>query len=128
MYKHILMPTDGSELSKAAVQQGVRLAKESDAKVTFLNVTMPFHVIATDSGMVTDTRSDYEKHSRERAEHILGECAEAARSAGVRCDTRYVANEHPYEAIVKAAEEADLVVMASHGRKGVKGLLLGSRR
>jgi nucleotide-binding universal stress UspA family protein len=126
MYKHILMPTDGSELSKAAVRQGVQLAKEGGAKVTFLNVVTPFHVFAANTEMVSDTRKEYEKHSRQHAERILAECEQVARGAGVSSDGRFAVNEHPYEEIVKAGEEADLIVMASHGRKGVKGLLLGS--
>ena len=127
MYKHILVPTDGSELSQSAVRHGVALAKENGAKVTFINVVMPFHVIAADSEMLSDTRSQYEKHARQRAERVLAECAQAARSAGVRSEGRFTINERPYEDIVKAAEDADLVVMASHARKGMKGLLLGSQ-
>ena len=126
MYKHILMPTDGSELSKEAVRQGVQLAKENGAKVTFLNVVMPFHTVAGKAEALSDTRPEYEKHARQHAERILGECEQAARTAGVTSEGLHRVSEHPYEEIVKAAQEADLIVMASHGRRGVKGLLLGS--
>jgi len=126
MYKHILMPTDGSELSKAALREGLKLAKENGAKVVFLNVGTPFHVFAADSEALTDTRPEYEKHALKHGERILGECEQAARNAGVTSAGRFVFGEHPYEEIVRAGAEADLIVMASHGRKGVKGLLLGS--
>jgi nucleotide-binding universal stress UspA family protein len=126
MYRHILLPTDGSELSKEAVRHGVQLARENGAKITFLNVVMPFHVVATTSDSLSDTRPEYEKHARQHAERLLGECQRAAKQAGVPSEGAYMVNEHPYEEIVKAAQDADLIVMASHGRKGVKGLLLGS--
>ena len=127
MYKHILVPTDGSELSRSAVRHGVTLAKENGAKITFLNVMMPFHVVAAESDILTDTRAAYERQARLRAERLLAECSEAARKAGVASEGRFTFNERPYEDIVKAAEDADLVVMASHARKGMKGLLLGSQ-
>ena len=96
MYKHIVMPIDGSELSKAAVRQGVQLAKENGAKVTFLNVGAPFHVVAANAAALTDTPSDYEKHSRQRAQRILRECETAARNAGVTSEGVFAVNEHPY--------------------------------
>ena len=126
MYKHILMPTDGSQLSKEAVRQGLQLARENGAKVTFLNVVMPFRVVAAATGILPETRMEYEKNARTHAERILGECARAAQGAGVAYEGLFAVSEHPYQEIVKAAEGADLIVMASHGRKGVKGLLLGS--
>ncbi|HYL25572.1 MAG TPA: universal stress protein [Burkholderiales bacterium] len=126
MFKRILIPTDGSGLSQIAVQQGVKLAKESGAKVTFLNVAVPFHVFTYDAESIEDTKPQYEKRVRARGERILGECQKVARGADVPSDTRFYISEHPYEEIVKAARDADLVVMASHGRKGVKGVLLGS--
>ena len=126
MYQRILLPTDGSELAQEAVRQGLHLAKEQGAKVTFLNVVMPFHVFAASSQAATDTRPEYEKHARQHAERLLGECQRAARDAGVPSEGLFMVNEHPYQEIVKAAQEADLIVMASHRRKGVKGLLLGS--
>lgn len=127
MFKHILVPTDGSELSKTAVRQGVELARQSGARITFLHVVMPFHVVAADGEMLGATGAEYEKRARQRAERLLSECREAARNAGVPSEGRFTLNERPYEDIVKAAEDADLVVMASHGRKGLKALLLGSQ-
>ena len=127
MFKHILVPTDGSELSRAAVRQGVELARHSGARVTFLHVVMPFHVVAASRERLTDPRGEYEKHARQRAERLLDECQEAARQAGVPSEGRFTFNERPYEDIVKAAEDTDLVVMASHARRGLKALLLGSQ-
>ena len=127
MFKHILMPTDGSELSNEAVREGLKLARENGARVTFLSVVTPFHVFVAANHMLTDTRAEYEKHSRQHAERLLGECREAARQAGVQSNGHFVVSEHPYEEIVKAAREADLVVMASHRRRGIEGLLLGSQ-
>lgn len=126
MYKQILMPTDGSELSRTALREGLKVAKENGAKVVFLNVGTPFHVFAADSEALTDTRPEYEKHALKHGEEILGECEQAARNAGVPSAGRFVFSEHPYEEIVRAGEEADLIIMASHARKGVRGLLLGS--
>ena len=127
MYRHILLPTDGSQLSQEAVRQGVRLAKEHGAKVTFLNVVTPFHVLAAHADTAADTRREYEKHARQHAERLLGECQRAAQDADVPSEGVFAVSEHPYEEIVKAARDADLIVMASHRRKGVKGLLLGSQ-
>lgn len=127
MFKRILIPTDGSELSAEAVRLGLQFAKEGGASVAFLNVVTPFHVFAANAEMLNDTRADYEKHSRQHAERLLGECQQAARKAGVPSEGNFEINERPYEEIVKAARNADLVVMASHGRSGAKGLLLGSQ-
>jgi nucleotide-binding universal stress UspA family protein len=129
MYKHILMPTDGSTLSQAAVSEGLQLAKENGAKVTFMNVAPPFHLFAYDAQSLNDTRADYDRHARERAERILAECGKAASQAGVESDQRFAISERPYEEIVKAASDSavDLIVMASHARKGVQGVFLGSQ-
>ncbi|HET7365508.1 MAG TPA: universal stress protein [Burkholderiales bacterium] len=129
MYKHILMPTDGSALSQAAVREGLQLAKENGAKVTFMNVAAPFHVFAYDAASLSDTWSDYDRHAHERSERILSECEKAAGEAGVSSAKRFAVSEHPYEEIVKAASEtgADIIVMASHARKGMQGVFLGSQ-
>jgi nucleotide-binding universal stress UspA family protein len=129
MYKHIVIPTDGSSLSQAAMRYGVQLAKENGAEVTFVNVGTPFHTFALEAGALTDTRSEYDKHAQQRGERILGECERAAREAGLKSRGRFAMSEHPYEQIVKAAKDAraDLIVMASHARQGFEGLLLGSQ-
>jgi len=126
MFKHILLPTDGSELSEAAIQKGIQFAKSINAEVTGFHVILPFHVFSLRTGM--DTKEQYERQSKGQAEQFLGVIKKAAEKAGVSCDTDYVTSSHPYEMIIKAAEKkgCDLIMMASHGRRGLQGLLIGS--
>jgi nucleotide-binding universal stress UspA family protein len=128
MFRHILVPTDGSRLSEVAVRKAIEIAKESDAKLTAIHVGTPFHVMTIDRGALTDTRDEYERYIKEKGREILTAAEKAAEQNGVRCAGRFEVNEQPYEAIINAAEEngCDLILMASHGRRGVKGLLLGS--
>ena len=128
MYKKILIPTDGSPLSAAAIGQGVRLAKATGAKVMGMTVSVPFHTFALDPMMVADTKETYKKDSEDRAAAFLGAITSAAKTAGVPCEVKHVNAEHPWEAIIDTAKKAgcDLIFMASHGRKGVSGLVLGS--
>ena len=128
MFKHILLPTDGSELSEAAIQKAIQLAKSVNAKVTGFHVLLPFHVFTTKTQMVEDTRQQYERESKIQAEQFLGVIKKAAEKAGVSCDADYVTSNHPYEMIINAAEKkgCDLIMMASHGRRGVQGVLIGS--
>ena len=128
MYKHILIPTDGSELAETAVQHGIALAKEIGAKLTALTVSEPFHIIAVKTEMVEDTPDSYKQRTGARAARILGAVANAATAAGVTCETVHVQEEHPYKAIIDTAKsrQCDLIVMASHGRRGMSALVLGS--
>ena len=128
MFKHILLPTDGSELSEAAIQKGIQFAKSINAKVTGFHVILPFHVFTIQTEMLEDTKEQYERASKVQAEQFLGVIKKAAEKAGVSCDTDYVTSNHPYEMIINAAEKkgCDLIMMAAHGRRGVQGLLIGS--
>ncbi|HVI13085.1 MAG TPA: universal stress protein [Pseudolabrys sp.] len=128
MYKHILIPTDGSELSKKAVDQGIGLAKALNAKVTAVTVSEPFHVFAVEPGMVTDTPDEYKKRIAAVAAKYLEAAKNAATTAGVPCDVVQVEHEHPYETIIDTARKrgCDAIVMASHGRRGVSAVVLGS--
>lgn len=128
MFKHILLPTDGSELSEAAIQKGIQFAKSINAKVTGLHVVTPFKTLSVGPKMPTDNYDLYDKYSRIFAEKYLGVIERAAKEAGVTCETVHVFTDFVYEAIIRTAEErgCDLIVMASHGRKGVQGLLIGS--
>jgi nucleotide-binding universal stress UspA family protein len=128
MFKHILIPTDGSELSEAAVQNGIQLARSLNAKVTGLHVVLPFHVFTTRTEMLEDTKGQYERESKIQAEQFLNFIKKTAEKAEVRCETEYATSDHPYETIIKTAENrgCDLIVMASHGRRGVQGVLIGS--
>jgi nucleotide-binding universal stress UspA family protein len=128
MYKHILIPTDGSELSKLALEEGVALAKALDARVTVITVTTPFHVITGDPVMLADTPERYKEHIAAMAGHYLDEAKKIAAAAGVECDLTHVEHEHPYKAIIDTAEKrsCDAIQMASHGRRGISAILLGS--
>ncbi|MBI3515752.1 MAG: universal stress protein [Proteobacteria bacterium] len=128
MYKHILVPTDGSELSAKAVTHGVALAKAMGAKLTVLTVSAPFRIFAVEPVVVEDTPASYKKRIEIHAAEVLETVVGAARAVDVPCETLHVEHEHPYEAILKAARSkgCDLIVMASHGRRGMSAVILGS--
>ncbi len=128
MYKHILIPTDGSELSQKAIREGVNFAKEIGAEVTGFIATPKFHTVSLNPTMVTDTDEQYRKDSDEKAARALDAVKESSESAGVRCTIDSAVDDEPSEAIIDAAQRnhCDLIVMASHGRTGVSALLLGS--
>jgi nucleotide-binding universal stress UspA family protein len=128
MYTNILIPTDGSELAGKAVQHGIALAQKIGAKVTGLTVLPPFHVFTTDTQMIEDTPAQYQARMQKHAEKTLGGVTHAAQAAGVACETVQVEHEHPYRAIIDTAASngCDLIVMASHGRRGVSAIVLGS--
>jgi nucleotide-binding universal stress UspA family protein len=127
MYKHILIPTDGSSLSANAIEQGIGLAKFLGAKVTGITVSIPFHTAALDRLMVSDTAEQYKKDCEDRAETFLGTIRLAAEAAGVPCEVVHVTAD-PHEGIIDTAIDrgCDLIVMAPHGHKGVSALVLGS--
>ena len=128
MYKHILIPTDGSELSESAILKGVALAKSMNAKVTGLTVSSTFHTIALEPLMVTDTPVQYKKDCEARAAKYLAAIEKAAKTVDVPYAWAHVFHDQPYEAIIDTAANkgCDLIVMASHGRRGMKALVLGS--
>jgi nucleotide-binding universal stress UspA family protein len=128
MYKHILNPTDGSPLSEQATTHAITLARAVGARVTAVTVSVAYHTFALDPVMVSDTAEQYEKDCQARAERYLAPIQQAAKAAGVPCDTVHVVAEHAYQAIIDTARArgCDLIVMASHGRKGISALVLGS--
>ena len=128
MFKHILIPTDGSDLSLKAVLYGVKLAKSCGAKVTGLTVAVPYRVVAVDAVLIPLDEEDYEERSRSASERALEQVKIAADAAGVTCETVREVHDQPYRAIIDAAQalNCDLIVMASHGRRGISALLLGS--
>jgi len=128
MFKHILLPIDGSELSLRAVKLGLELAQACKAKVYALHVVPPFHTFAYMAEMVTATEATYTRDASARAERYLAEVQQLAKAAGVDCGSSYLFNDHPHETIVQTSrtQHCDLVVMASHGWRGVTRLLLGS--
>jgi nucleotide-binding universal stress UspA family protein len=93
-----------------------------------LTVTTPFHVFTLDSQVVEDTPDQYKKHIQERTAKIFSVVANKAKAAGVACETVQVEHEHPYQAIIGAARSrgCDVIVMASHGRRGISAIVLGS--
>jgi nucleotide-binding universal stress UspA family protein len=128
MYTNILIPTDGSELSSKAVRHGIALAGRIGAKATVLTVVLPFHVLTTNAQMLEDTRAQYQARMQKYADETLGAVERAARTQGVVCEVISVEHEHPYQAIIDTAESkgCDLIVMASHGRRGIAAIVLGS--
>ena len=128
MYKHILIPTDGSELSAKAIGHGLGLAKALGAKVTAVTVSAPFHTFAVEPNMVTDTPNEYKTRVAALTAKYLDVAKDAATKAGVPCDVVPVEHEHPYVAIIDTARArgCDAIVMASHGRRGVSAIVLGS--
>ena len=125
MYRHILIPTDGSELAEHGVEHGLALAKSLAAKVSVIFVVEPFSEL---TGRFLEAVATYAQLRREQAASVLNRVANAAKEAGVSCETIQVENEQPHLGIIAAAEEkgCDLVVMSSHGRSGLSKLLVGS--
>lgn len=128
MHKHILIATDGSELSERAVHEGIDLAKAVGAKVTLLTASPHLRVFETDSKRITSSSDTYKADCEKRASADLAPGEKYAQSSGVKADSLHVFSDHPFQAIIDQATkgQCDLVVMASHGRKGVAGVLLGS--
>ena len=131
MYRHILIPTDGSELAEHAVTNGLSLAKSLGAKVSVIIVEEPFDWLSVSESKGSRHLSELAKHTEQIKKHatsVLNCVAIAAKQAGVPCDTIQVENEQPYQAIIETAKNkgCDLIVMASHGRSGLSGVLLGS--
>jgi nucleotide-binding universal stress UspA family protein len=124
MYKHILIPTDGSDLSQMAIEHGIALAKAVGARVTTLTVTEPFYAYAFEPSVV----DQYKKHVAALATKHLDIAKNAASGSNVPCELVRLEHAYPYQAIVDAAEArgCDVIVMASHGRKGISAVVLGS--
>ena len=128
MFKHILLPTDGSDLSLRGVKLGLDLARSCGAKIYALHVVPPFHTFTYVSEMIAATEATYMEGAVERAERYLADVRDMAEKAGVPSEGSYVTSDFPSERIVEAAQNrhCDLIVMASHGWRGFTKLLLGS--
>jgi nucleotide-binding universal stress UspA family protein len=128
MYKHILIATDGSELAGKAVTTGLALAKQLKAKVTAVTASEPWTSMVTGEAAFAFPVEEYEKAAAENATRILGEVSAAAKKQDVACETVRV-NDFAAEGIIETAKArgCDLIVMASHGRRGLARVLLGSQ-
>jgi nucleotide-binding universal stress UspA family protein len=131
MYRHILIPTDGSELAEHAVTNGLSLAKSLGAKVTVIIVEEPFNWLSVSETQAQRALGELAEHTQQVKKHaasVLNRAANAAKQAGVSCNTIQVENAQPYQAIIATATDkaCDLIVMASHGRSGLSAVVLGS--
>lgn len=130
MYKNILLATDGSKLSGKAVTHGLELAKAVGAKVTAFYAAPDYPMPAYADGVVYEpvSRKEYAKLAAQDAEKVLEEVVAAATKAEVECKSTYAIAAAPWEAILDAAKKnkCDAIVMASHGRRGISAVLLGS--
>lgn len=130
MFKHLLVPTDGSELSRACVERAIAFAREAGARITFFCAEPAFPTMYYGMGAIFDPQVASRFHAEvdSVAQDILAAAGQAAAAAGVSCDLMSQVCAEPYEAIIAAAKRnaCDLIFMASHGRRGVSALLLGS--
>ena len=132
MYSHILVPTDGSTLSLKAARAGAELAKKLRAKMTAVYVIPQFQPDYAGEGLYFSSatqKKDYLAGMQAMAEKALTRIVSAAREAGVKCDSTSVVSESPWEGIIGAARKlkCDMIVMSSHGRGGIAGVVLGSQ-
>jgi nucleotide-binding universal stress UspA family protein len=127
MYKRILFPTDGSDITNKALQSALALAKLTGAQIYALSVKEPFPYSAISEMQPVPPQEFYDAQERIAASRVQA-VAEAARGAGLTCHMHTVEALHPWEAILDhaKAQNCDVIVMASHGRRGVSALLLGS--
>jgi nucleotide-binding universal stress UspA family protein len=132
MYRNILIATDGSDLAAKAVDHGVMLAKGTGASVVFVTVTKIWSAIemgAEASQAISNPVEKYEEIAAKSAQKILAAAKTAAQSASIEYETLHVPDRAPAEGIIATANEkgCDLIVMASHGRRGLNRLVLGSQ-
>ena len=129
MFKNLLLPTDGTILSERAVLVGMELARSLGARVSGLHVIPPFQMLTYQAAMLEDTRAAYAHDSLAYAGRYLDFVAKAAAERAVPCETLTESRDDIYQAIIDIAQAraCDLIVMASHGRGGIAGLLMGSQ-
>ena len=130
MYTHLLVPTDGSKLSDKAIAQAIALAKMMKATITFLHATpeYPTPIYAEGVGASPKFRKQYADQARTEAKKVLDRAAAKAANANVGSNSTHAVTSTPWRAILDAAKKSkcDAIVMASHGRRGLSALLLGS--
>lgn len=131
MYRHILVPTDGSELSQKAIRTAARLAKIIGARLTGAYVMAPYAPPSYSEGVVYMPEASpkrYKEASEREAKKALAAVEVEGQAAGVAVKTVVLTADNPWQGIIRTAgaKKCDLVVMASHGRRGISALLLGS--
>jgi nucleotide-binding universal stress UspA family protein len=130
MFKHILVPTDGSELSQSTAKRAVSFAKEAGARITIFFAKPEYPIAYFGEGALIDptTPEKFAELADQQANQYLGEVMALCAESGVDCTTTTATSDVPYIAIIEAAEKSgcDLIFMASHGRRGISGFLLGS--
>lgn len=129
MFKHILIPTDGSDLATQAVDKGMALAASIGAAVTVVTVTEPFHVFSPAAAQLESSRASYDRDAAAHADRVLKAARDKAEAAGVTVETHHKWHDNPYQAIIDTAleEGCDLIAMASHGRRGMAAVVMGSQ-
>jgi nucleotide-binding universal stress UspA family protein len=130
MFKHILVPTDGSELSQDTIKRAVTFAREAGARITAFFAKPEYPVTYFGEGALIDptTPEKFSEMAEQQAREVLDFVQKECEEAGVPCQGVSATSDVPYEAIISTAEAqgCDLIFMASHGRRGISGLLLGS--
>ena len=128
MYKNILIATDGSEFANKAIPHAIELTKALGATLSAVTVTEPYEAVAIPQASGLMLPAEYKKQCDEIATKTLSVVTSAAEAAGIKCNALHQDNRLPYVGIIEAADEvsADLIVLSSHGRRGIAGLLLGS--
>lgn len=129
MYQHLLVPTDGTELSTDTVSRAVEFARAVGARITFFHAKEDYAAGSEGALMYSLSPEIFVEQSAGEARAFLAKAEAAARAAGVSYDSRVKVSDRPYEAILEVAEACgcDLIFMASHGRRGIKGLMVGSQ-
>ena len=130
MFKHFLVPTDGSDLSSDTVNRAVTFARECGAKITFFFAKPDYPIAFYGEGALINptTPEKFTEMAEKQAQEILSRATKTANDAGDVNDSVSTVSDIPYVSIIEAATNAgcDLIFMASHGRRGFSGLLLGS--
>ena len=131
MYKNILIATDGSNFADEAVKKGLALAKALDASVKLVTVTEPPSALEISAHVEAghmDALNKYNTRAEEEAKNILSAAASTAKDLNINCEIIYVPDQHPAEGIIASAKDkkCDLIIMASHGRRGIEKFIMGS--
>lgn len=132
MYKHIMLPYDGSELSEKALNEGIGLAKSQNAKITLMYVVSPHHLMVGGGRVIPGLKrleQEYADNIRTEAREMLDAARQRVSAAGLACDILVEDGADAHRSIIEGAKrlKCDLIVMASHGRRGLEGLVVGSQ-